>query len=147
MVRYWQGVGVSSKELELHNIYGNNSYIDLTEQLKNACSKLDQKYFSVLLYCTLTGSGPAEACVSFKLLKERKEGYLTKDNKELEHFVFPEVFTKRTKNAHFSVVFEKTSNIAETSKHQSFISIRLALRRQNLKMKISISRKIFANFL
>ncbi|MGD9534336.1 MAG: hypothetical protein AB7V56_11270 [Candidatus Nitrosocosmicus sp.] len=35
------GVGVSSKELKLHNIYGNNSYIDLTEQLKNAYSKLD----------------------------------------------------------------------------------------------------------
>jgi hypothetical protein len=64
----------------------------------------------------------------------------------LEHFIFPEVFTIRAKNAHFSVVFEKTSNITETSKPQSFNSIRLALRRQNLKMKISISRKIFANF-
>ncbi|HET6589065.1 MAG TPA: hypothetical protein VFG45_02755 [Candidatus Nitrosocosmicus sp.] len=36
-----KGVGFSSKELELHNIYGNNTNIDLTEQLKNACSKLD----------------------------------------------------------------------------------------------------------
>src|SRR5690606_26913833 len=36
-----KGVGVSSKELELfHNIYGNNSYVDMIEQLKNACSKL-----------------------------------------------------------------------------------------------------------
>ena len=76
-------------------------------QLKDACSRLDKKYSSVLLYCVLTGLRPAEACSSLQLLKERKEDYLAKDNKLLEHFRFPYVFLRRTKNAYISIVFER----------------------------------------
>jgi hypothetical protein len=69
-------------------------------------SKLDEKDSSILLYCTLTGLRPAEACTSLRLLKERKDEYLTKDEKVLELFRFPEVFMRRTKNAYISVTFE-----------------------------------------
>jgi hypothetical protein len=72
-------------------------------QLRDACSKLDKKYSSALLYCALTGLRPAEACVNMQLLKERKNDYLTKDNRILEHFGFPEDFMRRTKNAYISV--------------------------------------------
>lgn len=66
-------------------------------QLKDALLRLDKKYSSVLLCCALTGLRPAEACVSMQLLKERKQDYLTKDHKVLEHFKFPELFMRRTK--------------------------------------------------
>jgi len=82
----------SSKGLEIfQKIYGNNNYQEMISQLKDASSKIDQKYSSALLYCTLTGLRPAEACVSIQLLKEKMEEYLTKDKKVLEHFRFPEV--------------------------------------------------------
>lgn len=143
-----KGGGAYSKGLEIfHNIYGNNNYQEMIKQLKNACSNLDKKYSSVLLYCTLTGLRPAEACISIKLLKERKQDYLSKDNRILEHFKFPEVFMRRTKNSYISIVFEKISEIIDNSESISYDSIRLALRRQNLKMNMSICRKIFATFL
>jgi intergrase/recombinase len=119
----------------------------MVEQLKTACSKLDKKYSSVLIYCTLTGLRPAEACVSIKLLKERKEGYLTNDNKVLEHFKFPEVFMRRTKNAYISIMSDKIAEIVDSLESLSYNSIRLALRRQNLKMNMSICRKIYATYL
>ncbi|HSA75319.1 MAG TPA: hypothetical protein VLE21_03945, partial [Candidatus Nitrosocosmicus sp.] len=84
-----KGAGASSKGLEIfHNIYGNNNYQVMIGQLKNACLKLDKKYSSILIYCTLTGLRSAEACVSFKLLKETKVDFLTKDNKILENLKF-----------------------------------------------------------
>ena len=142
------GAGASSKGLEIfHNIYGHNNYQDMIVQLKNACSKLDEKYSSILLYCTLTGLRPAEGCTSLRLLKERKDEYLTKDEKVLEHFRFPEVFMRRTKNAYISVTFEKLFEIVNSIAPISYNSIRLALRRHNLKMNISLCRKIFATFL
>jgi intergrase/recombinase len=116
-------------------------------QLKDACLKLDKKYSSVLLYCVLTGLRPAEACASIQLLKDRKEDYLTKDHKVLEHFKYPEVFMRRTKNAYISVMFEELFKVIGCSNFISYNSLRLAMRRRNIKMNISICRKIFATYL
>ena len=80
---------------------------EMISQLKLAYSRLDQKYSSALLYCTLTGLRPAEPYNSLRLLKERREDYLAKGSKLLEHFRFPSVFLRRTKNAYISVLFEK----------------------------------------
>jgi hypothetical protein len=142
------GGGSSSKGLELfHNIYGDNSYRQMMAQLKHAYSKLDKKYSSVLLYCTMTGLRPAEACASLKLLKERRDAYLTKDCRILEHFKFPEVFMRRTKNAYISITSEKLLKILDHSESISYNSIRLALRRHQISFNISVCRKIFATFL
>lgn len=138
----------SSKGLEVfQNIYGKNNFTEMISQLKGAYSRLDEKYASILLYCTLTGLRPAEACASIRLLKERKEDYLTKDLKVLEHFRFPEVFIRRTKNAYISITFEKLLEIINHLEPISYNSLRLALRRQSIKLNISICRKIFATFL
>jgi hypothetical protein len=106
----------TSKGLEIfQKIYGNDNYQEMTNQLKDACLKLDKKYSSVLLYCVLTGLRPAEACASIQLLKDRKEDYITKDHKALEHFRFPEVFMRRTKNAYISVMFEELFKVIDCS--------------------------------
>ena len=142
-----KGAG-SSKGLEIfHNIYGKNGYTEMIKQLKDACSKLDKTYSSVLLYCVLTGLRPAEACSSLLLLRERNDGYLERESKLLEHFRFPYVFLRRTKNAYISVVFERLLEIGNRSASVSYNSLRLVLRRKEIKMNISICRKIFATFL
>ena len=143
-----EGTGPSSKGLKIfHNIYSKNNYQDMIVQLKDACGRLDEKYSSVLLYCTLTGLRPAEACSSIRLLKERRDEYLSKDKKVMEHFKFPEVFIKKTKNAYISIVFEKLVDVIDNTIPISYNSIRLTLRRHNLKLNFSICRKIFATFL
>jgi intergrase/recombinase len=142
------GAGYSSKGLKIfHNIYGKNNYQEMLDQLKLACLKLDKKYSSALLYCALTGLRPAEACTSLRLLKERKGEYLTNDKKILENFRFPKIFMRRTKNAYISLTFEKLFEITESLAPLSYNSLRLALRRHNLKLNISICRKIFDTFL
>jgi hypothetical protein len=138
----------SAKGLEVfQNIYGKNNFTEMISQLKVSYSRLDEKYSSVLLYCTLTGLRPAEACSSLCLLKERKEDYLAKDNKLLEHFRFPSVFLRRTKNAYISIVSESLLELGAHSSPVSYNSLRLALRRKQIKMNVSICRKIFATFL
>jgi hypothetical protein len=143
-----KGAGPSSKGLEIfHNIYSKNNYQDMIVQLKDACRKLDEKYSYALLYCTLTGLRPAEACSSIRLLKERRDEYLSEDKKVMEHFRFPEVFMRRTKNAYISIMSDKIAEIVDSLESLSYNSIRLALRRQNLKMNMSICRKIYATYL
>ncbi len=138
----------SAQGLEVfHNIYGKNNFSEMISQLKLAYSRLDEKYSSVLEYCTLTGLRPAEACSSLRILNERKEGYLAKDNKLLEHFRFPSVFLRRTKNAYISIVSERLLELGARSSPVSYNSLRLALRRKTLSMNMSICRKIFATFL
>ena len=79
----------------------------MISQLKVAYSRPDRKFSSILLYCSLTGLRPAEAYSNLRLLKERKEDYLAKDSKLLEHFRFPSIFLRRTKIAYVSTVFER----------------------------------------
>jgi len=141
------GAGTSQGLEIFHKIYGNDNYQEMIIQLKDACLKLDKKYSSVLLYCALTGLRPAEACSSLVLLKERREDYLAKDNKLLEHFRFPSVFLRRTKNAYISIVSESLLELGAHSSPVSYNSLRLALRRKEIKMNISICRKIYATFL
>jgi intergrase/recombinase len=105
------------------------------------------KYSSALLYRTLTGLRPAEACSSLKLLEERKQDYLARDNRLLEHFRFPSIFLRRTKNAYISIVSERMLELAGGSSPVSHNSLRLALSRKEIKMNVSICRKIFATFL
>lgn len=54
---------------------------------------------------------------------------------------------RRTKNAYISVMFEELFKAIDHSNFISYNSLRLALRRRNIKMNISICRKIFATFL
>jgi len=63
-----------SKGLEtFHKIFNNNNFGKMIFQLKDACLKLgDNKYTNALIFCTLTGLRPAEACISLQLLKEKK---------------------------------------------------------------------------
>lgn len=97
------GAGSSSKGLEIfQKVYGNDNYKEMINQIRDACSKLDTKYSSILMYCVLTGLRPTEACASMHLLKERKDEYFDPNRNVLEHFRFPEVFMRRTKNAYIS---------------------------------------------
>lgn len=93
------------------------------------------------------GLRSAEACSSLRLLRERNDGYVEGESKLLEHFRFPSVYLSRTKNAYISIVFEKLLELMTHSSPVSYISLRLALRRKEIKMNISICCKISAAFL
>jgi hypothetical protein len=90
-----------------------------------------------------------------KLLRDkgRRGEYLNKENMVIEHFRFPSTFLRRTKNAYVSIVSDKMLDMiihdddVGGNSSISYNSLRLAMRRQGLKMNMSICRKIFATFL
>jgi hypothetical protein len=78
-----------------NDIMMNNreNYSSMVNWLKEAVSRLPVQYGNILLFGTLTGLRPDEACKSIILLKEKgQEAYLNKDTMVLEHFRYPAVF-------------------------------------------------------
>jgi hypothetical protein len=68
----------------------------------------------------LTGLRPNEAYKSIRLLKEKgQEDYLNKDTMALEHFRFPDVFIRRTKNAYISIITDKALELAIQSTNEA----------------------------
>ena len=89
--------------------------------------KLPVQYGNILLYDTLTGLRPDEACKSITLLKEKgQEGYLNRDIMTLEHFRYPSIFIRRTKNAYFSIITERGLELARLSANCGYNALRLA---------------------
>jgi hypothetical protein len=146
-----------SRTLEtFHKIFSSNNFGEMLSQLKKSCLKLNnQRYSEVMIFCTLTGLRPAESCTSLKLLRDRgrRGEYLNKENMMIEHFRFPSTFLRRTKNAYVSIVSDNMLDMiirdgGVGGDHSvSYNSLRLAMRRQGLKMNMSICRKIFATYL
>lgn len=100
-----------------------NSYNSMVEWLKNTYSKLSKHYGNILLYNTLTGLRPDEACKSIILFQKQRDNYLRKDLKILEHFKYPDIFLRRTKKAYVSIV---TDSMLELAKNVVIVDIMLS---------------------
>jgi hypothetical protein len=92
------------------------NYSSMVDWLKHEMSELPLRYGNVLLFDTLTGLRPDEACKSIILLKEKgQKAYLNKDTMVLEHFKFPQVFIRKTKKAYISIITDKALELAKQS--------------------------------
>jgi integrase len=78
----------------------NGDFTNMVEWIKNAITNYP-RFSNILMFNILTGLRPAEAIESFNLLlnSEKRNEYLSKDEKTLEHFKFPSIFPRRTKKA------------------------------------------------
>jgi intergrase/recombinase len=116
--------------------------------LKDACSKLPQKYANVLIFNTLTGLRPSEAYLSIRLIHNNMENYLNDDTKILEHFKFSD-FIRRTKKAYISIVNDQILEIARSShKEVSYNQLKFQFKREGIgAIHMLFCRKIFATYL
>ena len=92
---------------------GKNDYSSMLNWLKQAYKTLPERYGNALLFNSLTGLRPTEACESIKIIESDADEYLNKDTMVLEHFRFPDTFIRRTKNAYISIVSETILDIAK----------------------------------
>ena len=131
------------------DIMGNNgnSYNSMIQWLKDTCSKLSSHYGNILLYNTLTGLRPDEACKSIILLQKERDNYLRKDLMILEHFKYPDIFLRRTKKAYISIVTDSMLELAKKCSSCGYNALRLAVKRKGLEMNMAFCRKIFATHL
>jgi intergrase/recombinase len=126
---------------------GKHDYSAMLNWLKQAYQTLPEKYGNALLFNSLTGLRPTEACVSIQIIESEAEEYLNKDTMVLEHFRFPEIFIRRTKNAYISIVSEKILDIAKQANKITYTSVKLAIKRRGVEMHMNYCRKIFATYL
>lgn len=126
---------------------GKHDYTTMLDWLKQAHNTLPERYGNVLLFNTLTGLRPNEACESIKIIESNVNEYLNKDNMVLEHFRYPSLFIRRTKNAYISIVSEKILDIAKQANKITYTSVKLAVKKRQIEMHMSYCRKIFATYL
>ena len=125
---------------------GEQNYNSMMEWLKNCCSKLSLSYSNILLFNTLTGLRPDEACKSIILIQKEVDNYLKKDL-ILEHYKYPDIFIRRTKKAYISVLTDSILSLAKQASTCGYNALRLAVKRKKCDMNMAYCRKIFATYL
>src|SRR5919197_1685204 len=104
--------------LETFNMFmnGEQNYSSMIEWLKNCCSKLSLSYSNILLFNTLVGLRPDEACKAIQIIQKEQDSYVRRDLMILEHYKFPDIFIRRTKKAYITIL---TGSILELAKQAS----------------------------
>jgi hypothetical protein len=73
------------------SIFNNEkNYSSMLSWLKNAIAQIPKPYANILIYATLTGLRPTEACHSIALFQTDLQVYLKQDKMILEHYKYPE---------------------------------------------------------
>jgi hypothetical protein len=76
---------------------GKEDYSAMLAWLRVAIEKLPAPLGNVLVFNTLTGLRPTEACLSISIIKSNPENYVNRDKMVLEHFRHPSAFAKQRK--------------------------------------------------
>lgn len=139
--------GDSSLEIFQNIVNNENNYESMLNWIKDTCSQISKSYANILIYCTLTGLRADEACKSLSLVKNNRNNYLNKETMVLEHFKYPNIFLRRTKQAFISIANDSILNLAKESNDYSYNALRCHLNRKNIQMNMNYCRKIFATYL
>jgi intergrase/recombinase len=124
-----------------------SNYSAMLEWLKDTVSKIPQEYGNILLYSTLVGLRPDEACQSINLIQTALDNYLKKDWMTLEHYKYPDIFIRRTKKAYISVISQNIIELAKSCKNCGYNALRLYVTKRDMEMKMKYCRSIFATYL
>jgi intergrase/recombinase len=100
-----------------------------------------------LLFNTLVGLRPDEACKAIQIIQKEEDNYVRKDLMILEHYKFPDIFIRRTKKAYITILTDSILDLAKQSANCGYNALRLAVKRKKLDMNMAYCRKIFATYL
>jgi intergrase/recombinase len=139
--------GNNSLEVFQNIVNNETNYDSILKWVKDTSSQIPKSYANILLYCTLTGLRADEACKSVSLIKNDLNNYLNKETIILEHFRYPDIFIRRTKQAFITIVNDNIINLAKESNEYSYNALRCYLKRKNISMNMNYCRKIFATFM
>jgi hypothetical protein len=86
----------------------------MLQWLREGVSALPSNYANLLLFCTLTGMRGSECIEAVRLLngKDTRQYYDT-SRCILQHYLYPEIFIRRTKGIYISVVNDEIIGIAQ----------------------------------
>jgi len=122
--------------------------VDLAETkdwLKECVEKLPEEYSRAIVFDLATGLRIGEACKSINLLSE-VSNYFNEEFSMLEHWKFPGLFLRRTKNAYISFV-PKDLVMREISPLITVDRLKKALRKHGLPNRLMSIRKLHGTVL
>jgi intergrase/recombinase len=139
----------STNTLDIFERIMNNgsSYDKMLEYVKQVLAVLPHSHAHVIIFATLTGLRPIEACKSVQLIHTDLANYLNSDLFILEHFKWKDIFIRSTKKSFISVMTDRLLQIAKTADPQSYTSIYAYLHKRGLPMRMNYCRKIFGTHL
>jgi hypothetical protein len=139
----------STNTLDVFERIMNNgtSYNKMLEYVKDILTVLPCSHANVIIFATLTGLRPIEACKSVQLIHTDLSNYLNSDLFILEHFKWKDIFVRTTKKSFISVMTDRLLQIAKTADPQSYTSIYAYLHKRGLQMRMNYCRKIFGTHL
>lgn len=128
-----------------------NSNLDETEAwLKQIIHRLPKEYSTVLVFDTLTGLRPNEAVLSCNLItelsnKNKLDSYLDKDLMMLQHFRFPDLFLRKSKNAYVSFITPELLRLVLDTKPQiKYTALDTKIGRLGFNNQTKQLRKLYA---
>jgi hypothetical protein len=135
----------STNTLDIFERIMNNGtdYNKMLEYIRQILAVLPRSHANLIIFGTLTGLRPIEACKSIQLIHADFSNYLNHDLFILEHFKRKDIFIRRTKKAFISVMTDRLLQIAKTADPQSYTSIYVYLHKRGLPMRMNYCRKIF----
>jgi intergrase/recombinase len=139
----------STNSLDVFERIMNNgtTYDKMLEYIKRVLAVLPRSHANVVIFGTLTGLRPIEACKSVQLIHADLSNYLNSDLFILEHFKWKEIFIRATKKSFISVMTDRLLQIAKSADPQSYTSIYAFLHKRGLPMRMNYCRKIFGTHL
>ena len=131
-----------------HSITSENTSLETMLQWVRNSIKKPETYANIIIFDTLTGLRPSEACISIGLIQNDLTNYYNKEKSILEHLRFPEFFIRRTKKSYISIVNDLIIDIAKKAYEKpSYNALKLLLSRRGLDAKMYYCRKVFATWL
>jgi hypothetical protein len=128
-----------------------NTNLEETETwLKQVIQKIPKEYSTVLVFDALTGLRPTEATVSCRLITELSEknkldSYYDRELMMLQHFRFPKLFLRKSKNAYISFVTPKLIELVQQTKPKiAYSAVDTMIGRAGFKVQTKQLRKLYA---
>ena len=129
-------------------IFNSNAHKGLGEWYKNAMTVLKENERLYLRFMLLSGVRATEGVKAFNLIVEfgakYTEGYYDERTGFLEHFKYPKLFLRSSKNVYISAVPKELLDEISNSKGISYNALDKRLERAGLPMRIKQLRSFYA---
>jgi intergrase/recombinase len=129
-------------------IFSSNAHVGLDKWYSDSIAVLNENERLYLRFMALSGLRAMEGINSFNLIvvmgSKYSTEYYNENTKFLEHFRYPKLFLRNSKNCYVSCVPKSLLDEISNSAKVSYVAIDKRLNRNNLPMKIKQLRSYYA---
>jgi len=131
----------------------NTNLDDIKQWLFNALEKLPKDAATIIAFIALTGLRVTESSNSLSLLtklseQDKLDEYLDRDLMMLQHFRYPKIFLRKSKNAYISFISNNLLDLVLRYKpNLNHDDLKSRLRKRGLKIQLKYLRKMHGTLL